>query len=188
MKFKTQPIIILRAVALGLALGTPAFANSVEQAVINQLAAQGYTKIQVQKTLLGRTRFVATMGAGRREVIINTHTGEVLRDYTSATGGKATAPTLSRSGSGNRGSSSSRDDDDDDDDDRDDDNSGSGNSRDDDDDDDDNSGSDSSRDDDDDDNSGSGSSRDDDDDDDGGGRGRGRGRGGDDDSDDDDDD
>lgn len=61
----------------------PALAQtpSVVDQVIAQLKSQGYTKITMGRTFLGRTRIVAQNDEMRREIIINPATGEVLRDY-----------------------------------------------------------------------------------------------------------
>lgn len=61
--------------------GGAAFALNVQDEIIDQLTAQGFTKVVVSRTLLGRLRFVATNDIYRREIVINPNTGEVLRDY-----------------------------------------------------------------------------------------------------------
>ena len=58
----------------------PAVAD-VKDLVISQLKAQGFRKIRIGRTLLGRTRIVAINSRMRREIIINPRTGEILRDY-----------------------------------------------------------------------------------------------------------
>ncbi|WP_434288871.1 hypothetical protein [Celeribacter sp. SCSIO 80788] len=62
---------------------TPALAQSgsVIDQVVAQIKAQGYTKITMERTLLGRTRIVAENGTMRREIIVSPATGEILRDY-----------------------------------------------------------------------------------------------------------
>lgn len=73
---------MIRATLITLALSaTPAFAESIKEQVQSQLQAQGFTSIEIQRTLLGRMRIVASDGTRRREIIINPITGEVLRDY-----------------------------------------------------------------------------------------------------------
>lgn len=137
----------------------PAFAD-VTGDVVAQLQSMGFSRVVVERTLLGRVKIEASGTDGNREIILNPRTGEILRDVFWPIGQGGNSRLLSGSGDG----SDDRDDDDRDDDD----NSGSESS----DDDDDNSGSGS--DDDggsgssggDDDNSGSGSDSDDDDDDD----------------------
>ena len=48
--------------------------------VYNDLSQQGYAYIVVSKSMLGRAVVQAYDGAQRREVVINTATGEVIRD------------------------------------------------------------------------------------------------------------
>ncbi len=59
----------------------PVFGQSLRETVIAQLAGQGFARITVSRTLLGRMRFVAENQLYRREIVINPSTGEVLRDY-----------------------------------------------------------------------------------------------------------
>ncbi len=69
----------LLAVA-GVLQGGPALAD-VADAVARELEADGYTNIQVERTLLGRVRVTAEGSDGsRREVVIDRGTGEILRD------------------------------------------------------------------------------------------------------------
>lgn len=147
-------------------LAAPAVAQTAQDSIIAQLTEQGFTRIQVGRTFLGRVRIVATSADYSREIVFNPHTGEILRDYwddlddsdagfqgrLATPGGGSSGADRDRDGDGSGSGSGSggRDRDDDDDDDRDEDRN-------------------DDRDDD----------RDDDDDDDGG-KGRGRGRGGDD--------
>lgn len=123
-----------------------ALADTFRDRVVEELTDDGFTQIRISRTLLGRTRFLATKPGARREIVMNPATGLILRDYLQIFGDR-----------GSSGSGSGYDDDDDDDDH---DNSGRGSYDDDDDDDDreDNSGPGSADDDDKEDNSGSGSS------------------------------
>jgi hypothetical protein len=50
------------------------------QALIEELMAQGYTSIEIRRTLLGRAKITASGPAGTREVVMSTATGEVMRD------------------------------------------------------------------------------------------------------------
>lgn len=59
----------------------PALAQSVEEQVRTQLSAQGFTEIDMRRTLLGRLRVVATSETHRREIVINPGSGAILRDY-----------------------------------------------------------------------------------------------------------
>lgn len=140
---------------VAIAFATPLRAAGPVDALLETLRGEGFEPLDVSTTLLGRTRILASDRHYEREIVVNPHTGEILRDYrvpiASAGGSGTSGSGSSGSGSGSSGSGSSG--------------SGSGTSGDDDDDDD--------NDDDNDDDS-------DDSGDDSGGQGRGRGRGGDD--------
>ncbi|MGC8202062.1 hypothetical protein ACP2AV_05095 [Aliiroseovarius sp. PTFE2010] len=73
-------IILTSAFVLAAMIG-PGMAQGAQDRVVEQLKDQGYARIQITRTLLGRTRIVATGNAARREIILNTNTGEILRDY-----------------------------------------------------------------------------------------------------------
>lgn len=59
---------------------TPEIVNQI----VGQLRGQGYDKITVRRTLLGRLRLVAQGAGQRREIIVNPNTGEILRDFWSS--------------------------------------------------------------------------------------------------------
>lgn len=101
-----------------LAAAHPALADGYSDQVARQLRKQGFTRISVQRTLLGRSRIVASGAKGRREIILNPRTGEILRDlWTPAKGGSNDGRALvERDDGDNSGKGSSGDDDDDDDD------------------------------------------------------------------------
>ena len=63
-----------------LLLTAPATAQTLEDDIDQQLRAQGYEKVTISRTLLGRVFVVAEGGGKRREIVINPATGEVLRD------------------------------------------------------------------------------------------------------------
>ena len=101
-----------------LALAAPAQANGIVDALVAELRAAGYTRIEVGQTWLGRTRIVAEGARGEREIVVNPRTGEVLRDLRDD----------DDSGRGRgRGGDDDRDDDRDDDNDNDNDNDGGDN-------------------------------------------------------------
>jgi len=81
----------LYAAALCLA-AFPALAADVTSAWVRQLALDGYEEISIGKTWLGRTRILAEKGDIKREIVLNTRTGEVLRDYTRAENGLIRLP------------------------------------------------------------------------------------------------
>jgi hypothetical protein len=61
--------------------GSPVAAQSMQETIVDQLVDQGFGKIRISTTLLGRTRIVATSPSKSREIIFNPRTGEILRDY-----------------------------------------------------------------------------------------------------------
>jgi hypothetical protein len=132
-------LVALTAFTLGMPVAAQA---DIIDDMVEVLEDQGYSRIEVTTTFLGRTRILASNGQGTRELVINPRTGEVLRDVWISPDGNAVPPALTRA-------DDERDDDDDGDDDHDD-HSGHGGGADDKDDDDDNSGHGGSDDDDDD--------------------------------------
>lgn len=60
-----------------------AVAGPVDDAIVQQLQDQGYTAVDVRKTLLGRIRIIAASKTRVREIILNPNSGEILRDYSS---------------------------------------------------------------------------------------------------------
>jgi len=147
-----------RAILAGLlataAGAAPALAqDAATRSVQRQLEAQGFTVLEIRRTLLGRVRVVARRGNLMREIVFDPRNGAILRDYTSGDG--SVEPQFSYQGDDGDGAGPGGDDDDDDDDD----------DADDDDDDDDDDDADDDDDDDDDDDGGDDDGGDDDDDD-----------------------
>ena len=70
------------AAGFGLALGLPgaALASDRTDQILRDLRAQGYAQIEVGRTWLGRIHITATGRAGRREIVVNPNTDEILRD------------------------------------------------------------------------------------------------------------
>ena len=102
------------AVLALLALGGPTHAASFAEDVIRQLQAQGFSEFDILTTLLGRTRIIATGANGRREIVLNPLTGEILRDLWLDRDGDDEDDDDNRSGtSGGQGGSSGDDGDDD---------------------------------------------------------------------------
>lgn len=69
-----------------LAVGFAAWASLAQAAepvdrIIAWLRDQGFTSFEVERTWLGRTKIEAHADGLEREIIINTRTGEILRDY-----------------------------------------------------------------------------------------------------------
>lgn len=72
---------ILAGLLASVVLPAAVPAQTAEDQVIDQLKRQGYRRITLGRTLLGRTRIVATGPRGRREIVLNPSTGAILRDY-----------------------------------------------------------------------------------------------------------
>lgn len=62
-------------------LATQVHANPLVDQVTEQLVKQGYQRIEVSRTFLGRIRIEATGGGSEREVVLNPRTGQILRDH-----------------------------------------------------------------------------------------------------------
>lgn len=56
-------------------------AEDLADEVVRALQRQGYSRIRVGRTFLGRTRITASSPKRKREIILNPRTGEILRDY-----------------------------------------------------------------------------------------------------------
>lgn len=70
------------ALAFGLTLAaSQVFAQSFTDDFIARLEAEGYTEFVITRTWLGRTRLLARNGSIIREIIFNTRSGEILRDF-----------------------------------------------------------------------------------------------------------
>lgn len=78
----SRMILILFALALVFASAPAAVhAGVAEDSIVEQLKDQGFKRMRITRTLLGRTRIVATSPEIRREIVVNPATGEILRDY-----------------------------------------------------------------------------------------------------------
>ena len=71
-----------------VACATQAFSASFADAIVAQLTTQGFTKISVETTWLGRVQILAQRSDGQREIILNPRTGEILRDLWTAAQGQ----------------------------------------------------------------------------------------------------
>jgi hypothetical protein len=123
----------LAGLAAGVALATPAAAQDYVDSVVRQLKRLGFASIAQERTLLGRVRITASRGDGKREIVLNPRTGEVLRDLWFPGGGSSAGVTViddrggnDRDDDENGGNDDEDDDDDDDDDDEDNDDDGEG--------------------------------------------------------------
>jgi hypothetical protein len=70
----------LTGLAVGAGIATPAMAQDYVASIVRQLKRQGFRAIVQERTLLGRIRIVASRKDGRREIIVNPKSGEILRD------------------------------------------------------------------------------------------------------------
>lgn len=68
---------------LAAVMAVPALAETWEDRIAEALVGLGYEVTMVHRTLLGRVRIVAVNDTARREIVINPHSGEVLRDFSS---------------------------------------------------------------------------------------------------------
>ena len=66
-----------------LAASGPALATERVDQIVQALRREGYTRIEISRTWLGRTRILASGGPGQREIVVQPATGEVLRDIES---------------------------------------------------------------------------------------------------------
>lgn len=73
-----------RIARLGVAamlVSTAASADPVTDRVVAQLHDQGFGRITISRTWLGRVLIIGSDAGGQREVVLNPNTGEILRDY-----------------------------------------------------------------------------------------------------------
>ncbi len=81
------------ALCVSMAVGaTPLLAQSAQEKFVDELHLQGFNSLSISRTWLGRTRITGSNGTFNRELIFNTRSGEILRDYwepTAATKAKA---------------------------------------------------------------------------------------------------
>ncbi len=71
-------------IALALLLGTSAAMaetkSQLTEPIVSRLQEEGYVVVQIKRTWLGRILIISQNGEFLREVVINPHTGEILRD------------------------------------------------------------------------------------------------------------
>lgn len=78
----------LSVLAAGVTVAGPALAQDYVESIIAQLREQGFQSITQERTLLGRIRIVARRSDGRREIIVNPRSGEILRDLWTPVSGR----------------------------------------------------------------------------------------------------
>ena len=69
---------------LCLVLAAPpalADADAIRDRIVAELQSDGFTQIRMNRTWLGRLRFVGDKPGARREIVVNPATGVILRDY-----------------------------------------------------------------------------------------------------------
>ena len=98
---------LVAGAAFAALCATAAFADEdYVKDIVAFLKTHGYTDIAVSRTLLGRVRIVAINSKGKRELICNPRTGEILRDVIITADGEMRPPVETgtfNSGSGNSG-------------------------------------------------------------------------------------
>lgn len=73
--------IVLAAMTILASVGF-AQAQDIDDRLRDELASEGYAQVSISRTLLGRIRIIAVAEDGReREIILNPHTGVVMRDF-----------------------------------------------------------------------------------------------------------
>ncbi len=77
MKRLLLPLVIVA----GLLAPPAAHAGATEDRIVAQLRDEGFTRIEISRTLLGRSRIVATGPEYEREIVLNPNTGVILRDF-----------------------------------------------------------------------------------------------------------
>ena len=78
--------VFLAALVGGMAAAGMAEARDRSDDIVRELKRKGYRVTEVGRTFLGRVRILATKDGGRREIIVNPVTGEILRDLWIARG------------------------------------------------------------------------------------------------------
>lgn len=78
--------VFLTALVGGIAMAGTAQARDPADEIVRELKRNRYRIETVSRTFLGRIRIVASRDGGRREIIVNPATGEILRDLWVARG------------------------------------------------------------------------------------------------------
>lgn len=78
--------VFLAALVGGMAAAGMAEARDRSDDIVRELKRNGYRVTEVGRTFLGRVRILVTRDGGRREIIVNPVTGEILRDLWIARG------------------------------------------------------------------------------------------------------
>lgn len=78
---------LIYAAALCVGLASPVMAetnNPHVDRIVSMLQSEGYHRIEIERTWLGRIRIEAEKGEQEREIVLNRSSGEILRDYIEA--------------------------------------------------------------------------------------------------------
>ncbi|WP_425074409.1 hypothetical protein [Sagittula sp. S175] len=81
-----RKVFLAISTMLSIAAQSATAQTALEQ-VVDQLQQQNFSRIEVQRTFLGRLRITAARGGVEREVVLNPSTGAILRDYSTSRGG-----------------------------------------------------------------------------------------------------
>jgi hypothetical protein len=102
--------VFIASLVATLATAGASLADNFSDNIVLQLRQQGYAKIEMKKTWLGRVRILATSADAQREIILNPRTGEILRDFWQPLGGghSAGGGLISSSSSSGKATSSGR--------------------------------------------------------------------------------
>jgi len=73
-------LLIPLVIVAGL-LGPPVHASTTEASIVAELREQGFSQVEIRRTLLGRTRIIAKSATYEREIILNPASGVILRDF-----------------------------------------------------------------------------------------------------------
>lgn len=80
MRPKVLPIVVAALLAATPLAAQTDSGESVQGQIVAQVQEQGYGRIVVSRTFLGRVRVTAERGDRKREIVVNPITGEILRD------------------------------------------------------------------------------------------------------------
>ena len=91
MKARLLQIVLALVLAFGAGTGAARADQDFTTPIVERLQGEGFVVSQIKRTWLGRILIVSQNGEYLREVVINPHTGEILRDKLFALDGSNTA-------------------------------------------------------------------------------------------------
>lgn len=94
---------------MAIALSGPAQAAGLVDDLVHELRSQGFSSIDVSRTMLGRVRIEAIGSEGSREIVLNPNSGEILRDLWTSAGPVKGRPTRSSGKSSGKNSQDPKD-------------------------------------------------------------------------------